>query len=63
MTWLDQRRETMNEELRARIERYRVTMSVAKEMREKGIISEDEYVKIDTIMAKKYGLSSSTIFK
>ena len=53
----------MNEELRARIERYRVAMSLAKEMREKGIISEDEYVKIDTIMTQKYELSSSTIFR
>ena len=45
------------------IVRYRIAMSMAKSMLNKGIITEEEYAKIDTIMAKKYGLSSCTIFR
>lgn len=40
---------------------YFVTMSLAKSMLEKGIINEEEYDKIDTIMLKKYGLNSCTL--
>ena len=53
----------MNEDLRSRIMRYRAAMSLAAEMLQNGLISEEEYAKIDTIMAKKYGVSSSTIFR
>ena len=40
---------------------YIVTMSLAKSMLEKGIINEEEYNKIDTIMLKKYDLNSCTL--
>lgn len=54
---------SMDNELIMRIANYRASMSLAKEMLENGIISAEEYAKIDTIMAKKYGLSSCTIFR
>ena len=44
------------------IVRYRIAMSMAKSMLNKGIITEEEYAKIDTIMAKHAGLSLDTIF-
>jgi len=50
-------------DLNERILAYQITMSLARSMLAKGIITEEEYRKIDTIMIKKYGLSSSTIFR
>ena len=41
------------EEFRAEL-RYRMSLSVAKAMLEKGIISGDEYSEIDTILLEKY---------
>ena len=45
-----------------RIARYRIAMSMAKSMLNKGIITEEEYAKIDTIMTKNAELSLDTIF-
>lgn len=45
-----------------RIVRYRIAMSMAKSMLNKGIITEEEYAKIDTIMTKNAELSLDTIF-
>ena len=45
-----------------RIVRYRIAMSMAKSMLNKGIITEEEYAKIDTIMTKHAELSLDTIF-
>lgn len=42
---------------------YRTVMSIIKEMLRRGLISADDYAKIDTKMAEKYGLKSSTIFR
>ena len=53
----------MDSELIMRIANYRAAMSLANEMLENGIISSEEYAKIDTIMTNKYGLSSCTIFR
>ena len=33
---------------------YQATMSMAKRMKEKGLISEEEYCQIDTIFLEKY---------
>ena len=33
---------------------YQVSLSVAKTMREKGLITADEYVEIDTMLLAKY---------
>lgn len=53
----------MTKEMYEKILDYRTAMIVASDLLKKGIISEKEYNKIDTIMTKKYGLSSSTIFQ
>ena len=45
-----------------RIVRYRIAMSMAKSMLNKGIITKEEYAKIDTIMTKNAELSLDTIF-
>ena len=45
-----------------RIVRYRIAMSMAKSMLNKGIITEEEYAKIDTIMTKNAEFSLDTIF-
>ena len=45
-----------------RIVRYRIAMAMAKSMLNKGIITEEEYAKIDTIMTKNAELSLDTIF-
>ena len=50
-------------DLNERILAYQIAMSLAHSMLAKGIITEEEYRKIDTIMTQKYGLSSSTIFR
>lgn len=42
--------------------RYRVTMSLARSMLEKGMISEEEYRKFDTIMLEKYHPIFGTLF-
>ena len=50
-------------DLNERVLAYQIAMSLARSMLVKGIITEEEYRKIDTIMTQKYGLSSSTIFR
>ncbi len=50
-------------ELTERIAAYQISMSVVRELLSKGIITEGEYHKIDTILAEKYGLNSCTIFR
>lgn len=50
-------------EFQKRIEAYRTSMSLAKSMLNKGIITKENYDKIDKIMTKRYGLSSYTIFR
>jgi len=46
-----------------RLASYKAAMSLAKGMLHQGIISAKEYAEIDTIMAKKYGLSLVSIFR
>lgn len=50
-------------ELAKKVAAYRTAMSVAREMVSKGILTDEEYAVIDTKMAGKYGLNSSTIFR
>ena len=52
----------MSHEFRARILRYRTAMSMVKQMLLEGIINEEEYSEIDTILHRKYAISLSTIF-
>lgn len=53
----------MTKEMYEKILDYRTAMSVIYDLYKKGIITAKEYDRIDTIMTKKYGLSSDTIFQ
>lgn len=50
-------------DIQDKIMAYQIAMTLARSMLSRGIISESEYHKIDTIMAEKYGLSLFTIFR
>lgn len=41
---------------------YQATMSIAKNLLNKGVISDEEYAQIDTNFRNKYGISLSTLF-
>lgn len=41
---------------------YQATMSIAKNLLNRGVISEEEYAQIDTNFRNKYGISLSTLF-
>jgi uncharacterized membrane protein len=41
---------------------YQATMSIAKNLLNKGMISDEEYAQIDTNFRNKYGISLSTLF-
>lgn len=51
------------DDFRERLTAYQTAMSLARNMLRQGIISEDDYRKIDTIIAKKHGVSSCSIFR
>ena len=42
---------------------YQIAMALARKMLSQGIITEKEYEKIDAIIARKYGISSCSIFR
>ena len=50
-------------ELKQRVARYQFAMAMARNMLAKGLITEENYNDIDTKIAKKYGVSSSTIYR
>lgn len=52
----------MNEDLNSRINTFRLVLSVYIKMRDSRIISEAEFIEIESITAKECGLNSSTIF-
>ena len=41
---------------------YRTSLALYRNMTDKGVFNEDEYCHIRTILTKKYGLSSDSIF-
>ena len=51
------------DELYQRLTAYQTAMSLARNMLRQGIISEDDYCKIDTIIAKQHEVSSCSIFR
>ena len=57
------RLNTMDENLYRAVLLYKATMSKAKLMLKQGLITADEYAEIDTIIANKYGLNSSVIYR
>ena len=52
----------MSDEQKRNEKLYLATMSVAKNLLDKGIISEEEYKQIDTNYRAKYSVSLSTLF-
>lgn len=50
-------------DIRQRIVDYELSMYTACSMLKRGLISKDEYVKIDTIIAQKHGVSLCSIFR
>lgn len=42
---------------------YQATMSIVRQMLDRGIITEEEYHKIDTIIAKRHSISLCSIFR
>ena len=53
----------MNERYRANLESYLASMLQAKKMLSQGVLTPEDYAKIDTIIAKKYGISSCSIYR
>ena len=53
----------MTDALREKVLAFRTAMSVVKSMLSAGIIDHDDYAAIETVLAEKYGLTSSTIFR
>ena len=53
----------MDEGYRANLESYLASMMQAKKMLSNGVISSDDYIKIDTIIAEKYGISSCSLYR
>ena len=41
---------------------YRTSLAMYRNLKNQGVFNEDEYCKIRTILTKKYGLSSDSIF-
>lgn len=50
-------------DLKERVARYQFAMAMARTMLSRGLITEGNYHDIDTIMTRKYGLSSCTIYR
>lgn len=53
----------MDDALFRRLLLYRATMATVKIMLDSGLISDEEYTVTDTIIAEKYGLNSSVIYR
>ncbi len=53
----------MSKDYRARLESYLASMLQAKRMLAMGILTPEDYAKIDTIIAKKYGISSCSLYR
>ena len=51
------------DELYQRLTAYQTAMTLARNMLQRGIINEDDYRKIDAIIAKKHEVSSCSIFR
>ncbi len=53
----------MSDAYRAKLESYLASMLQAKKMLSMGILTREDYAKIDTIIAKKYGISSCSLYR
>ena len=52
----------MDKALYEKVKAYRTSLAVIKELLKNGLISDEEYTITCTVLAKKSGLSMSTIF-
>lgn len=52
----------MDKQLYERVKDYRIALAVVREMLTAGVITENDYGIICTVLAEEYGLKSSTIF-
>ena len=59
----NQGRYRMKNETVDKLFRYQTVMAWVRSLLEKSLITRKEYAKIDTIMVKKYGISSCSIFR
>ena len=57
------RQERQMDEYRQHLIAYQATMSIVRQMLDRGIITEEEYHKIDTIIAKRHSISLCSIFR
>ena len=53
----------VTDEYRNRLESYLASMHQAKRMLAMGILTSEDYAKIDTITAEKYGISSCSLYR
>lgn len=53
----------MSNAYRTRLESYLASMLQAKRMLSTGILTPEDYAKIDIIIAKKYGISSCSLYR
>ena len=53
----------MRDAYRAKLESYLACMLQAKKMLSAGILTPEDYAEIDTIIAKKYGISSCSLYR
>lgn len=53
----------VTEEYRTRLEQYLASMLQMKKMFSMGILTPDDYAKMDTILAEKYGISSCSLYR
>ena len=52
----------MDSGLYRRIKEYHIALALIKELRSGGVIDDKDYAIICTVLAKKYGISSCSIF-
>jgi len=53
----------MTKDYRTRLEQYLSSMLQAKQMLSLGIISQEDFIKLDSMIASKYGIESSNIYR
>lgn len=51
------------DEYRQHLIAYQATMSIVRQMLDRGIITKEEYHKIDTIIAKRHSISLCSIYR
>ena len=63
LTVLERREPAMDNGYRTNLESYLASMMQAKKMLSQGVLTPEDYAKIDTITADKYGISSCSLYR